>query len=349
MGYFGPFFEDFNVGDVIRHRPCLSIDKSSNMLWSMLTLDYTPLYIDELYASHTEFRGIIINPNYLLSIIIGVTTRDTSMNTMAFLGIDYDKPVNAVYPGDTVCVETEVVDKRESRSRPGVGVVTWVHRAYNQKGKLIREVRRSNLVYRRSHAPWMKFIGGEAAGNRREHLRTHTPRPLSVREWSPEHPAWMGRFFEDFRPGEIIVHRLGRTVYQFDNVLSTVISLNTATLHFDEEYMLYHDYGEPVVQGLLVLGIGCGISSVDLTMNLAKDLGIVELKLISPTFGGDTLHAVSEVLNLEDSGEYGIITVRTTVYKDMFNTEVASFTRRLAIFKQSSSPWMRIWGIMRNS
>lgn len=66
-----------------------------------------------------------MNPRFLLSLVIGISTRDTSINTMAFLGIDYERLVRPVYPGDTVCVESEVVNKRESRSRPGMGVVTW--------------------------------------------------------------------------------------------------------------------------------------------------------------------------------------------------------------------------------
>ncbi len=152
----------FVVGSVVRHRPCRSVDFYDNVLWSSLTLDYTPLYLDREYASHTDFGGVIINPRFLHSLVIGIATRDTSINTMAFLGIDYERLVKPVYPGDTICVESEVVNKRESRSRPGMGIVTWVHRAYNQRGgDLVYEVRRSNLIYKRGESPWVKFLRNE--------------------------------------------------------------------------------------------------------------------------------------------------------------------------------------------
>ena len=346
-GYFGPFFEDFVVGSVVRHRPCRTVEFFDNVLWSSLTLDYTPLYLDREYASRTDFGGIVMNPRFLLSLVIGIATRDTSINTMAFLGIDYEKLVRPVYPGDTVCVESEVVDKRESRSRPNVGIVTWVHRAYNQRSELVYEVRRSNLVYKRDASPWLKFLRNGPI-SKVEIKPVTGSRPIDYSLISPAqlgHEPWLGRFLEDFRPGEVIVHRLGRTVYEFDNVLSTVLSMNTATLHFDEEYMLYHDYGKPVVQGPFIVGLACGLSSMDLTMNIAADLGITELRLKVPVFHGDTLHAVSEVLGVEGGNDqrFGVVTVRTRLYKGMMRAEVAEVVRKIAIYRREHSPWVSIW------
>ncbi|WP_054849229.1 MaoC/PaaZ C-terminal domain-containing protein [Vulcanisaeta sp. JCM 14467] len=266
---------------------------------------------------------------------------------MAFLGIDYEKLVKPVYPGDTICVESEVVDKRGSRSRPNVGIVTWVHRAYNQRGELVYEVRRSNLVYKRDESPWLKFLRNEPV-SKVEIKPVGGSRPIDyslISTMQLGHEPWLGRFLEDFRPGEVIVHRLGRTVYEFDNVLSTVLSMNTATLHFDEEYMLYHDYGRPVVQGSFIVGLACGLSSMDLTMNIAADLGITEPRLKVPVFHGDTLHAVSEVLDVEGGSDqrFGVVTVRTRLYKDMMRTEVAEVVRKIAIYRREYSPWVSIW------
>lgn len=117
--------------------------------------------------------------------------------------------------------------------------------------------------------------------------------------------------------------------------------MNTATLHFDEEYMAYHEYGRPVVQGPFIVGLACGLSSMDLTMNIAADLGITELRLVSPVFHGNTLHAMSEVLGVEGSGDprFGVVTVRTRLYKDMMRVEVAELTRKIAIYKKEHTPW----------
>ncbi len=348
----GPFFEDFEVGLVIRHWPGRTVYKFDNLLWSAITLDYTPLYIDENYAAYTKFGGPIINPRLLHELVVGITTKDTSINTLAFLGIDYERFVKPVYPGDTIYVESEVVDVKESKSRPNVGIVAWVHRAYNQKGEPVYEVRRSNLVYKRDHAPWTRLVRGEEVSAGGEdvvgHLKARPSIPSFTERSDLIHKGWFGRSFEDFAMGEVIIHRLGRTVYQFDNILATLMTDNVATLHFDAEYMLYHEYGKPVVLGPLVVGIGCGISSIDLTMNLAYDVDIVDLKLMAPVFDGDTLHARSEVLNVEEDPKdntVGVVTVRTTIFKDLFKTQVARFTRKLAVYKRQHSPRWKIWKV----
>ncbi|MCH1770414.1 MULTISPECIES: MaoC family dehydratase [Metallosphaera] len=341
FGGFGPFFEDFEIGQVIRHRPCRTLEQSDNVLWSTLTLDYTPLYLDSVYASYTEYGKVIMNPRLVHSTVIGLSTRDTSINTLAFLGIDYEEMRRPIYPGDTLCVETEVVGKRESK-RPNVGVVSWVHRVFNQRGEPVYEIRRNNLVYKRSYSPWLKFLeGGEAKPE--VNVQKGERIGLNTEERGLSHPGWEGRYLEDFTPGETVIHRLGRTVSQYDNLLTTVLSMNTATLHLDDEYMKYHEYGKSVVQGPFVVGVGTGISSFELGGNISADRGIRELKLRAPVFDGDTLHAVSEVVEVQPGKESGRVTLRTRIYKNNFSVEVATFIREIEVFRRESSPWVKIW------
>ncbi|QKR01128.1 MaoC family dehydratase [Metallosphaera tengchongensis] len=342
FGAFGPFFEDFEIGMKIKHRPCRTVSQYDNVLWSALTLDYTPLYLDETYASLTSTGRISINPRFVHSLVVGLSTRDTSLNTMAFLGVDYEKLHAPVFPGDTLCVESEVVTKRESK-RPNVGVVSWVVRAFNQKGEIVYETKRSNLIYKRQESPWIKYLEARDLVTKNRENKDYRRDPIASQELSPSHPGWWGRFLEDFSPGQVMIHRIGRTVYQYDNLLSTVVSMNVATLHFDSEYMLFHEYGEPVVQGPLVVGIACGISSTELGVNLARDLGIRELKLTSPVFDGDTLHAKTEILGAEPLETTGIVRAKTTVFKDNFSKEVGSFVRELEIYRKGFSPWVKIW------
>lgn len=157
-GEEGPYFEDFEEGMIIKHWPCRTLTEIDNILWLSHTGDSNPLYIDIEYARKAGHERTPVHPLIVLTLTISSAVRDTSINSIAFLGAEYMKLHKTVYPGDTLCVESEVVLKRESRSRPEAGIVTWVHKAYNQRGELVAEVKRTNLVYKRGYSPWRKFL-----------------------------------------------------------------------------------------------------------------------------------------------------------------------------------------------
>lgn len=164
-GEEGPYYEDFEVGMKIRSWPGRTVTEYDNILWLSFTGDSTPLYIDHEYASRTVYGRPIIHPVLVLNLILAISTRDTSINSVAFLGAEYMRIYRPVYPGDTIYVESEVVAKRESRSRPEAGIITWIHRGYNQRDELVAEIKRSNLVYKKEYSPWRKFLaslGGRA-------------------------------------------------------------------------------------------------------------------------------------------------------------------------------------------
>ncbi|MEM2225306.1 MAG: MaoC family dehydratase [Candidatus Caldarchaeum sp.] len=154
----GPYFEDFKVGMKVVSWPGRTFTEYDNYSWLSFTGDCTPLYIDKEYAKVAEFGGIVIHPLIVLNALLAMSVKDSSMNTMAFLQADYMKLYKPLYPGDTLYVETEVVEVRESRSRPNAGIVTWIHRGYNQNNELIGEIKRTNLVYKRSSSPWREYL-----------------------------------------------------------------------------------------------------------------------------------------------------------------------------------------------
>jgi len=157
-GVEGPYYEDFKVGMKIKSWPGKTFTMADNLLWIAVTGDCTPLYSDEEYAKHTEYGRCIIHPQIVLNGIIALAVKDSSQNSVAFLGAEYQKLYKPVYPGDTIYIETEVVNMRESRSRPYAGIVTWIHRAYNQRGELVAEVKRTNMVYKKGHSPWKEYL-----------------------------------------------------------------------------------------------------------------------------------------------------------------------------------------------
>jgi acyl dehydratase len=157
-GAEGPYFEDFEVGMKIKSWPGRTFTITDNLMWLAYTGDCTPLYIDEEYAKHTEYGRVIIHPIIVLSSIVAMSVKDTSQNSVAFLGAEYQRIYRPLYPGDTLYVEAEVVLKRESKSRPEAGIITWIHRGYNQRGELVAEVKRTNLMYRRGYSPWREYL-----------------------------------------------------------------------------------------------------------------------------------------------------------------------------------------------
>jgi acyl dehydratase len=124
-----------------------------------------------------------------------------------------------------------------------------------------------------------------------------------------------GRYFEEFRIGDVYEHRPGRTISEVDNTWFTLLTMNTHPLHFDAEYAAKSEFGRPLVNSCLTLSIVAGMSVSDLSQKAIGNLGWDKIKLSAPVFAGDTIYAESEVLAARESKSrptQGIVTVRTT-------------------------------------
>ncbi|MCP1496754.1 acyl dehydratase [Pseudomonas migulae] len=121
---YGLHYEEFVVGDVFEHRPGRTVTELDNIWQSLVNMNNHPAHIDVAYAQRTEFEKLLVNSSVTLSIISGMTVATMSARAIANLGWDEIRLPNPVYVGDTLYAESEVVSKRESRSRPGQGIVT---------------------------------------------------------------------------------------------------------------------------------------------------------------------------------------------------------------------------------
>ena len=146
----GLYFEEFTVGRTFDHAWTRTVTEMDNVLFSSLTMNVQPLHLDEEFASKTEFGQRIVNSLFTLGLMIGITVNDTTLGTtVANLGWDEVRFPKPLFHGDTVKVETEVVELRDSRSRPMNGIVVFEHRAFNQKGELVATCKRSALMLRK--------------------------------------------------------------------------------------------------------------------------------------------------------------------------------------------------------
>ncbi len=149
---FGRYLEEFTVGDVYEHRPGKTVTEYDNHLFTLLTLNQHPLHFDAEYAKRTEFkRNLVVSP-YTLSLLIGMSVSDVSQKTIANLGMTDVKFTAPVFAGDTLYAESEVLSIRESKSRPGQGIVTVRTTGRNQDGTIVCTFERSALIPARGHA-----------------------------------------------------------------------------------------------------------------------------------------------------------------------------------------------------
>lgn len=154
------------------------------------------------------------------------------------------------------------------------------------------------------------------------------------------HTGWQGRFYEDFVVGDVFEHPLGRTVTTTDNVWFTLLTQNTAPLHFDHEYARRTEFGKPLVNSTFTLALVAGQSVTDVSQNVFANLGWEEITLPNPLFEGDTVHSRSSVLKARESASrpgLGVVTVRTTGSKQTGEV-VIEFTRTLLVYKRGHGP-----------
>ena len=152
-GWTGRVFEDFEVGDVYVHPLGRTILAADNAWFTLVTQNTNPIHFDRAYAARTEFGQPLVNSCFTLSLVTGQSVTDISQNVMANLGWDEVRLPHPVFEGDTIYSRSEVLEKRESKSRPNVGIVTVKSTGYNQDGRVVIEFKRTVLVYRRGHVP----------------------------------------------------------------------------------------------------------------------------------------------------------------------------------------------------
>lgn len=152
-GWSGRVYEDFEVGDVYEHplgRTVLPVD---NSWFTLLTQNTNPIHFDHYYAAQTQFEKPLVDSTFTLALVTGQSVTDVSQNVAANLGWDEVRLPSPVFEGDTIYSRSEVLSKRESKSRSNVGIVTVRTQGYNQDGVVVIEFKRTVMVYKRGHVP----------------------------------------------------------------------------------------------------------------------------------------------------------------------------------------------------
>lgn len=148
----GLFFEEFEVGHIFQHPIRRTITEMDNVMFTAMTHNPAALHLDEEYCKeNSEFGTRIVNSCFTLGLMVGISVGDTTLGTaVANLGWDEVRFPKPLFHGDTIRVETEVLEKRDSKSRPNDGIVFLEHRAFNQKSELVAKCKRTTLQKRKS-------------------------------------------------------------------------------------------------------------------------------------------------------------------------------------------------------
>jgi acyl dehydratase len=152
-GWQGRFLEDFRVGDIYRHAHGRTITETDNTWFTLLTNNTHDIHFNADYAARTEFGRPLVVSTLTLAIVTGLSVPDVSQNAVANLGWDAVRLTAPVFAGDTLYAESEVLEVRPSKSRPGQGIVRVRTRGYNQRNETVLTFERTVLVYARAAFP----------------------------------------------------------------------------------------------------------------------------------------------------------------------------------------------------
>ncbi len=152
-GWQGRYYEDFEVGDVYRCPLGRTVMETDNVWFTLLTLNTNQIHFNTEYAKRTEFGKRLVDSTFTFALVTGMSVSDLTMNSVANLGWDEIRLPNPVFEGDTIYEESEVLSKRESKSRPYAGIVTVQTKGLNQKNETVIHFKRTFMVYKQGHSP----------------------------------------------------------------------------------------------------------------------------------------------------------------------------------------------------
>ncbi|WP_411968921.1 MaoC family dehydratase [Haloferax sp. YSSS75] len=151
-GWQGRYYEDFTVGDIYKHPYGRTVTETDDVWLTNVTMNLNPMHFNEAYAAETEFGERLVNGLVVIAMAVGMSVIDVSQNATANLGYDEVRHHAPVFHGDTLFVESEVLEKRESSSRDHVGIVTTELRAFNQDDEKVLSLKRTPMVLKREYA-----------------------------------------------------------------------------------------------------------------------------------------------------------------------------------------------------
>ncbi|GAB5449763.1 MAG: MaoC family dehydratase [Halioglobus sp.] len=316
---YGRYLDELEPGQVFEHPRGFTFTTTNMLDFARTFMQANPLYLNSQFAQEHGFRDLPASPQMVFNVTLSLGVQNDSEKAIANLGYYQVQFLRPVYPGDTLRAFTRVLERKDrGADKPGIARIRTV--GVNQDDAVVLQYERKIFV-----------------GWRGDRLPTTPAAPVSTDfpgEDAPEVelPLTNGNvahgltgpntYFEDFKPGDVIVHANGRTITEEHMALTYLVG-NSHPLHFDRVYssaLSGKMSGEPIVYGGLVFAWLDGLASRDVSEHAVWELGFTEGYHTQPAFAGDTVGALTRILAVEDvpSAEaYGVVTMQLIGVKNI--------------------------------
>jgi 2-methylfumaryl-CoA hydratase len=296
---YGRYLDELNPGQVFEHPRGYTFDTTNMLDFARTYMQANPLYLNAQYARAHGFADLPASPQMVFNVTLSLGVQNDSEKAIANLGYYQVQFIRAVYPGDTLRAFTKVLERRDrGPDKPGITRIRTV--SVNQNDEVVLQYERKIMVaWRGDRLPTtpapdvtVDFPGEDAP---------EIQLPLADGHFAPGLTG-PNTYFEDYSPGDIIVHANGRTITEEHMALTYLVG-NSHPLHFDRIFssgLSGKMSGEPIVYGGLVFAWLDGLASRDVSENAIWELGFTEGYHTQPAFAGDTVGALSRILAVED-------------------------------------------------
>jgi len=316
---YGRYLDELLPGQVFEHPRGFTFTASNMLDFARTFMQANPLYLNSEYARAHGFANLLASPQMVFNVALSLGVQNDSEKAIANLGYYQVQFLRPVYPGDTLRSFTQVLERRErGPDKPGIARIRTV--AVNQANAVVIQYERKIMVsWRGERPPTTPAPAVSAAFPGEDAPLLNLPLTGTVVA-----PGLTGpnTYFEDFAPGDIIVHANGRTITDEHMALTYGVG-NSHPLHFDRLYSRAQSgkmSGEPIVYGGLVFAWLEGLASRDVSEHAVWELGFTEGYHTQPAFAGDTVGALSRILACEEvagAPRYGVVSMQLIGVKNI--------------------------------
>lgn len=331
--HFGLDFEQFKVGQIFEHRPGITLSQQDNAEEALDTINNAQLHYDEHYAAQTEWKSCLGVSTMTLQKVIGMTSKTFARKSRikCFKDIAMTHPV---FGGDTLYSRSEIVAKEALAEAPDQGCLTVKTEGINQKGEVVATIVYELWVYKAGMHPLEKADKLSREGIDDAKFASH--RLLDNEHFMEQ----VGIYFEDLMPGEIYEHRPGKTFTMEENSLHALRSLELNPQYNDLSYASrFMPDGLMIAESFLV-GVVTALTTRTFDRVVAN-LGWNNIDMLQPVHVGDTIYAVSEILDKRESHSrpsQGIMHVKSSAFNQN-NQKVCEYERHFLIYKKGMGPY----------
>jgi 2-methylfumaryl-CoA hydratase len=316
---YGRYLDELDPGQVFEHPRGFTFERGNMLDFARTYMQANPLYLNLQYAQAHGFRDLPASPQMVFNVTLSLGVQNDSEKAIANLGYYQVQFLRPVYPGDTLRAFTKVLERKDrGPDKPGIARIRTV--SVNQDNQVVLQYERKIFVaWRGDRLPTTPAAEASVAFPGEDNPTVHLPQSEDNFGTGLTGP---NTYFEDFAPGDIIVHANGRTITEEHMALTYMVG-NSHPLHFDRIFssgLSGKMSGDPIVYGGLVFAWLDGLASRDVSEHALWELGFTEGYHTQPAFAGDTVGALTRILAVDDApgaSGYGIVTMQLIGVKNI--------------------------------